>query len=81
MAHSTGVSGLIPGSRFEAPDVHPINSRLERHSWQNPGKRRKFLAPKNLPAIAGHVMVKLTTESSNTILVTHRDAECYSVFL
>ena len=28
MARSTGVSGLIPGSRFEAPDVHPINSRL-----------------------------------------------------
>ena len=28
MAHSTGVSGLIPRSRFEAPDVHPINSRL-----------------------------------------------------
>jgi len=27
MAHSTAVSGLIPGSRFEAPDVHPINSR------------------------------------------------------
>ena len=51
MAHSTRVPGLIPGSRLEAPDVHPINSRLERHSWQNPGKGRKFLAPKNLPAV------------------------------
>jgi hypothetical protein len=27
MAHSTGASGLVPGSRSEAPDVHPINSR------------------------------------------------------
>jgi len=28
MVHSTGVSGLIPGSRFKAPDGHSINSRL-----------------------------------------------------
>ena len=28
MAPSTGVSGLVPGSRLGAPDVHPVNSRL-----------------------------------------------------
>jgi len=28
MAHLTGVSGLIFGSRFEAPDVRPMSCRL-----------------------------------------------------